>query len=44
MAAARQLYVALGFHPVAPYYDNPLPGTLYMALDLDPDAVQERGQ
>ena len=44
MAAARQLYVALGFHAVAPYYDNPLPGTLYMALDLDPDAVQERGQ
>jgi hypothetical protein len=29
---------------LAPYYDNPLPGTLYMALDLDPDAVQERGQ
>jgi ribosomal protein S18 acetylase RimI-like enzyme len=44
MTAARQLYVALGFHPVAPYYDNPLPGTLYMALDLDPDAVQERGR
>jgi ribosomal protein S18 acetylase RimI-like enzyme len=36
MKAARQLYVALGFHPVAPYYDNPLPDTLYMALELEP--------
>lgn len=34
MDAARQLYVKLGFRPVPPYYDNPLPGTLYMALDL----------
>lgn len=39
MAAARRLYVALGFRPVAPYYDNPLPGTLYMALELDPEAA-----
>lgn len=36
MTAARQLYVALGFRPVAPYYDNPLPDTLYMALELKP--------
>ncbi|MBQ4853141.1 GNAT family N-acetyltransferase [Rhodanobacter sp. B2A1Ga4] len=35
MQAARQLYVALGFCPVAPYYDNPVPGTLYMALELE---------
>lgn len=34
MQAARQLYVALGFHPVAPYYDNPVPDTWYMALEL----------
>ncbi len=39
MAAARRLYAALGFQPVAPYYDNPLPGTLYMALELDPEAA-----
>ncbi|MGB3747284.1 MAG: GNAT family N-acetyltransferase [Rhodanobacter sp.] len=39
MVAARQLYVALGFRPVAPYYDNPLPGTLYMALELGPQAA-----
>ncbi|RCS28754.1 GNAT family N-acetyltransferase [Rhodanobacter denitrificans] len=36
MQAARQLYVALGFRPVAPYYDNPVPGTWYMALELEP--------
>lgn len=36
MKTARQLYVALGFRPVAPYYDNPLPDTLYMALELEP--------
>jgi putative acetyltransferase len=36
MQAARQLYAALGFRPVAPYYDNPVPGTLYMALELEP--------
>lgn len=39
MQAARQLYVALGFHPVMPYYDNPMPGTLYMGLELGPGAV-----
>jgi putative acetyltransferase len=36
MQTARQLYAALGFRPVAPYYDNPMPGTLYMALELEP--------
>jgi hypothetical protein len=34
MRAARRLYGELGFQPVPPYYDNPLPGTLYMALEL----------
>jgi GNAT superfamily N-acetyltransferase len=34
MHAARRLYAALGFREIAPYYDNPLPGAIYMALDL----------
>jgi ribosomal protein S18 acetylase RimI-like enzyme len=34
MTEARALYRALGFVPVPAYYDNPLPGTTYMALAL----------
>jgi len=34
MNSARALYRDLGFVPVAPYYDNPLPGVMYMALEL----------
>ena len=34
MRAAQKLYASLGFRQVAPYYDNPVPGAIYMALDL----------
>ena len=34
MDAAKKLYLSLGFRPVAPYYDNPLSGVTFMALEL----------
>jgi len=34
MHAAKELYASLGFRPTAPYYNNPLPGTVYLSLDL----------
>lgn len=34
MTNARALYASLGFRECAPYYHNPLPGTLYMARAL----------
>lgn len=34
MHAARSLYEALGFREIEPYYENPLPGVHYLALEL----------
>lgn len=35
MTGAIALYGALGFAPTAPYYDTPIPGTLFLARALD---------
>ncbi len=32
MVAARALYADLGFRPIAPYNDNPMPGLIYLEL------------
>ena len=42
MTSARALYGALGFRACAPYYDNPLPGVVYMSLTLDARAAITR--
>ena len=34
MTAARVLYATLGFRPIPAYYKNPVPGVMYMALEL----------
>ena len=34
MKQAQALYRSLGFRDIAPYYDNPIPGTSYLALSL----------
>ena len=34
MAEARRLYAKLGFRECDRYYDNPLPGVVYMSLEL----------
>jgi len=34
MITARGLYAELGFHEIPPYRHNPIPGAVFMALDL----------
>jgi ribosomal protein S18 acetylase RimI-like enzyme len=34
MAKALALYRGLGFRPIAPYYETPVPGTIFLALPL----------
>jgi GNAT superfamily N-acetyltransferase len=35
MDAARALYASFGFHPIAAYRYNPIPGTAFMELTLE---------
>lgn len=34
MVSALGLYKSCGFHPTEPYYDNPLPGAVYLSRRL----------
>jgi ribosomal protein S18 acetylase RimI-like enzyme len=34
MTAAHPLYESLGFREIEPYYENPVPGTRFLELDL----------
>jgi len=36
MAEATALYHAFGFRPVPPYCHNPVPGAVFLGLDLEP--------
>ena len=35
MESALALYQSFGFITIEPYYDNPLPGVVYLGLDID---------
>jgi putative acetyltransferase len=41
MTEAQRIYRSMGFTEIAPYCDNPIAGTLYMAFDLQ-DATLDR--
>ena len=40
MEAAREMYAALGFEEIPPYYFNPIPGAHYLKAQLDSAATR----
>jgi GNAT superfamily N-acetyltransferase len=42
MSAARRMYAALGFRECEPYRHNPIPGTMFMELNLDAEGELSR--
>jgi ribosomal protein S18 acetylase RimI-like enzyme len=40
LEAAIHLYESLGFVPTEAYYDNPLPGVVYLKLNLLEDPAE----
>lgn len=43
MGDAQTLYVSVGFHDIAPYYETPIAGMRFMALRLRPGPALRRG-
>ena len=43
MGTARNLYAALGFREIPPYYSNPIQGAIYMELALAPSGLSTPG-
>ncbi len=43
LTEAMHLYETLGFRRTEPYYENPLPGVVYWALELNDERSDQKG-